>query len=151
MNAEELEKLHNLRKRGIITEEEFNSQKNSLLNKKRQSIFLWLALLLGGLGIHNFYVGQTIRGIFKLILFILSLAFPILDLLYIGIFIWIIIEMCITDKTAAGVSLIPASTACKIAIGIIMGIYIFFVLILIMVVVGIAGLAGLAGYMAALQ
>ena len=68
MNAEELEKLHNLRKRGIITEEEFNSQKNSLLNKKRQSIFLWLALLLGGLGIHNFYVGQTIRGIFKLIL-----------------------------------------------------------------------------------
>ena len=30
MNAEELEKLHNLRKKGIITEEEFNSQKNNL-------------------------------------------------------------------------------------------------------------------------
>ena len=61
MNAEELEKLHNLRKKGIITEEEFNSQKNNLLNKKKQSTFLWLALFLGVFGIHNFYVGQTIR------------------------------------------------------------------------------------------
>ena len=144
MNAEELEKLHNLRKKGIITEEEFNSQKNNLLNKKKQSTFLWLALFLGVFGIHNFYVGQTIRGVVKLFLWalsvILSVAFPLLALfLSMGVWLWVVIEMCITDKTASGVSLIPASTACKVTIGIIMGI-----LIILTLIGFIAGLAALA-------
>ena len=130
MNAEELEKLHNLRKKGIITEEEFNSQKNKLLNNKKQSTFLWLALFLSAFGIHNFYVGQTIRGIVKIILWalsvILSVAFPMLLFLSgipaLFLWLWVVIEMFITDKTASGVNLIPASTACKVAVGIIIGI-----------------------------
>ena len=147
MNAEELEKLHNLRKKGIITEEEFNSQKNNLLNKKKQSTFLWLALFLGVFGIHNFYVGQTIRGVVKIILWalsvILSVAFLMLPFLSgipaLFLWLWVVIEMCITDKTASGVSLIPASTACKVTIGIIMGI-----LIILTLIGFIAGLAALA-------
>ncbi len=147
MNVEELEKLNDLRKRGIITEAEFNNQKNKLLNKKKQSTFLWLAFL-GSLGIHNFYVGQTIRGIVKIILWVLYLAlgtvFPILaQILSIGIFIWIIVEMCITKKTASGVNLIPASTACKVTIGVIIGICIILTLI--------GFIASLAGYTTALQ
>ena len=135
MNAEELEKLHNLRKKGIITEEEFNSQKNNLLNKKKQSTFLWLALFLGGLGIHNFYVGQTIRGVVKLLLAVLNMAFPLLAM---GVWLWVVIEMCITKKTASGDSLIPASDACEVTIGIIMGI-----LIILTLIGFIAGLAAL--------
>ncbi len=131
MNAEELEKLHNLRKKGIITEEEFNSQKNNLLNKKKQSTFLWLALLLGGVGIHNFYVGQTISGVVKLLLAVLYLAFPLLDpFLFMCLWFWIIIEMCITDKTASGVNLIPASTACKVMAGCFTGVYIVVMLMI---------------------
>ena len=115
MNAEELEKLHSLKKKGIITEEEFNSQKNSLLNKKKESTFLLLALLLGEWGIHNFYVGQTIRVIIKPLLVVLSFVFSVLaPFLCIGMWIWVIVEMCITKKTASGVSLIPASRAFKI-------------------------------------
>ncbi len=131
MNAEELEKLHNLRKKGIITEEEFNSQKNKLLNNKKQSTFLWLALFLGGLGIHNFYVGQTIRGVVKLLLAVLSVMFSMLPPFLSGIpalflWLWVVIEMCITDKTTSGISLIPASTACKVVVGIIIGISFIF-------------------------
>ena len=140
MNVEELEKLHNLRKKGIITEEEFNSQKNNLLNKKKQSTFLWLALFLGGLGIHNFYVGQTIRGVVKLLLAVLNMAFPLLAM---GVWLWVVIEMCITKKTASGVSLIPASDACEVTIGVIIGICIILTLI--------GFIAGLAGYTTALQ
>ena len=122
MNAEELEKLHSLKKKGIITEEEFNSQKNSLLNKKKESTFLWLALLLGGLGIHNFYIGQTIRGSIKLLLWALYLAFPIFPvrfLLY-ALCFWVGLEMD-TKKTAAGDNLIPASTTFKVTIYVILG------------------------------
>ena len=147
MNAEELEKLHNLRKKGIITEEEFNSQKNKLLSKKEQTIFLGLALFLGYLGIHNFYVGQTISGIFKLILFALSsvlysalldsasleLALPIVSFLFMGVWLWVVIEMCITDKTASGVNLIPAHISCKTAVGSIVGIYFILISVIYMI------------------
>ena len=142
MNAEELEKLHNLRKKGIITEEEFNSQKNKLLSNKKQSTFLWLALFLGGWGIHNFYVGQTIRGVVKLLLAVLNLMFSMLPpflsvipalFLSMCLWLWVVIEMCITDKTASGVNLIPAHISCKTAVGSIVGIYFILISVIYMI------------------
>ena len=171
MNVEKLKKQNDLRKRRIITKEEFNNQKNKFLNKKKKSTFLLLAFFLGFLGIHNFYVGQTISGIFKLILFALSLvlylfalslvlysaslelALSIVSFLFMGVWLWVVIEMCITKETASGVSLIPASTTCKVTIGIMMDGYIFlFILMMIMIYVAyVTSFSDFPYYMDALQ
>ena len=81
-NIEELEKLADLKKKGIISKEEFEEQKERLLkgnvssarntseeptSPKSRAIYAVLAFFFGWLGIHNFYLGRAIQGIFQLL------------------------------------------------------------------------------------
>ena len=74
-----LEQLYNLKEKGIISQEEFEKQKEAILNasssaakRKNQIAYCVLALFLGQLGIHNFYVGRWKRGLTQLLLTLLS-------------------------------------------------------------------------------
>lgn len=143
MNIEKLEKLNELKEKGIITQDEFNKQKQDLLsdnkseNKpKKQSVFLWLAVFLGLLGIHNFYIGEKLKGFIKLsvCLFgaVISTAIDegvlgtfLNEIVFrLPIYIWIIIEIFNTNKTSSGIDLIPTTKTFRNTLG---GIYCGFV------------------------
>ena len=71
--ADEIKKLNDLLRDRVITLEEFDSQKEKLLDSstKTNSIY-WLALFLltffvGVLGVHRFYVGKIGTGVLMLI------------------------------------------------------------------------------------
>ena len=71
--ADEIKKLNDLLRDRVITQEEFYSQKEKLLDSstKTNSIY-WLALFLltffvGVLGVHRFYVGKIGTGVLMLI------------------------------------------------------------------------------------
>jgi len=62
--ADEIKKLNDLLKDGLLTQEEFDSQKEKLLNSNSQSqnqwiVVLLLAFFLGIIGAHRFYVGKN--------------------------------------------------------------------------------------------
>lgn len=133
MDVKKLEKLNELREKGVITQDEFNEEilfDNNLGNKqKKQSVFLWLAFFLGFIGIHNFYVGQKRNGIIKLLVYLLYScidAEKVWEASLCGItfglpvYIWIIIEMFNTNKTSSGADLIPTT---KIFRNTLAGIY----------------------------
>lgn len=143
MNIQELEKLNELKEKGILTQDEFNKQKQELLSdnnsapkQKKQSVFLWLAMFLGLLGVHNFYIGDKVGGFCKLGVCLLGaiissaideglLGVFLNEILFrLPIYIWIIIEMFNTDKTASGAELIPTTKTFKNTLS---GIYCGFV------------------------
>lgn len=68
---------------------------------KSRVAYMLLGLFLGGLGIHNFYAGYTGKAVAQLLitLFTFWLVFPI-----IGIWIWVIIELCTVKKDSRGVT-----------------------------------------------
>lgn len=66
---------------------------------KSRVAYILLAFFLGGLGIHNFYAGYTGKGVAQLLL-TLFLWWTILVPL--GVWIWIIVEMCTVDRDAYG-------------------------------------------------
>jgi TM2 domain-containing membrane protein YozV len=62
--ADEIKKLNDLLKDGLLTQEEYDSQKNKLLKSDFQSqnqwiVVLLLAFFLGIIGAHRFYVGKN--------------------------------------------------------------------------------------------
>jgi TM2 domain-containing membrane protein YozV len=66
---------------------------------KSRLAYILLALFLGGLGIHNFYAGYSGKGVAQLLLTLLlfwTIVVPI------GVWIWIIVEMCTVDHDALG-------------------------------------------------
>jgi len=68
------------------------------MQKSRLSYIL-LGLFLGGLGIHNFYAGYSGKGVAQLLLTLLlfwTIVVPI------GVWIWIIVEICTVDTDAFG-------------------------------------------------
>ena len=71
--ADEIKKLNDLLKDRVITQEEFNSQKEKLLNSSTTtSTTDWLNLFLltffvGVLGVHRFYVGKIGTGFLMLL------------------------------------------------------------------------------------
>ena len=70
--------------------------------------YILLALFLGGLGVHNFYAGFVGRGIAQILTnFVLALisviTFGFGTFLYFGLFIWIIIEICMVTKDSKGI------------------------------------------------
>ncbi len=108
-NITDLEKLADLKKKGVITDAEFEEQKkvllqNNLVNTadtpKNRVVYILLALFLGSFGIHNFYAGYIGRGLAQLLitLFLFWLIVPLL-----AVWIWVIVEMIVIDKDAKGV------------------------------------------------
>ena len=74
--ADEIKKLNELLRDRVISQEEFDAQKDKLLKKSSQSesdsqwvVTLLLAFLLGVIGAHRFYVGKTGTGILMLFTF----------------------------------------------------------------------------------
>ena len=71
--ADEIKKLNDLLRDRVITLEEFDSQKEKLLNSSTKTNSIdWLALFLltffvGVLGVHRFYVGKIGTGVLMLI------------------------------------------------------------------------------------
>ena len=71
--ADEIKKLNDLLRDRVITQEEFDSQKEKLLDSSTKTNSIdWLALFLltffvGVLGIHRFYVGKMGTGVLMLI------------------------------------------------------------------------------------
>ena len=65
---------------------------------KQRLIFILLGVFLGVFGIHNFYIGNTGRGIAQLLITILSLSFlsPI-------VWIWAIIEIVTVTNDSKGI------------------------------------------------
>lgn len=108
-NITDLEKLADLKKKGVITDAEFEEQKKALLQNnlvnaadtpKNRVVYILLALFLGSFGIHNFYAGYIGRGLAQLLitLFLFWLIVPLL-----AVWIWVIVEMIVIDKDAKGV------------------------------------------------
>ena len=71
--ADEIKKLNDLLRDKVITQEEFDSQKEKLLDSSTKTSSIdWLALFLltffvGVLGVHRFYVGKIGTGVLMLI------------------------------------------------------------------------------------
>ena len=71
--ADEIKKLNDLLRDRVITQEEFDSQKERLLDSSTKTNSIdWLALFLltffvGILGVHRFYVGKIGTGVLMLI------------------------------------------------------------------------------------
>ena len=65
---------------------------------KSRTAYVVLGILLGGMGIHNFYAGYSGRAIAQLLLSILSCG-------YLGLFVWIwaVIEACTVKQDSSGV------------------------------------------------
>lgn len=92
--ALEIQRLASLRDNGVITDIEFQREKNRLLNyeqektineeqilrsyiqmSKKRTKASFIALFFGFLGFHKFYLGKTWQGIIYLILFFTGLSF----------------------------------------------------------------------------
>jgi len=67
-------------------------------NAKNRSTFILLGALLGFLGFHNFYAGYTKKGVWQLLLTILTLGFA-------GImtWVWAVIDVCTVDRDSQGI------------------------------------------------
>lgn len=70
--ADEIKKLNDLLKDGLLTQEEYDSQKERLLKPNSQSqnqwiVVLLLAFFLGFIGAHRFYVGKNGTGILMIL------------------------------------------------------------------------------------
>lgn len=73
-------------------------QQNMLkVSSKSRTVYILLALFLGGLGIHNFYVGRFVEGILQLLLTVLTMGIG-----YIGAELWAFINIFTVTTDAKG-------------------------------------------------
>ena len=110
-DVNDLEKLAELKDKGVISAAEFKQQKEAFLNKglagtpasgeqKSRLVYILLAIFLGGFGVHNFYAGYIGKGVAQLL--ITLLLFWLIIPIFI-VFIWVIVEICTVTKDANGV------------------------------------------------
>lgn len=88
----------------------FASGAPAQMPKCSRVVYILLALFLGGLGIHNFVAGYTVRGVVQLVISVVSalLVFCTFGLSSIGllaVFVWTIVEIVIVDKDVHGVKM----------------------------------------------
>jgi TM2 domain-containing membrane protein YozV len=70
-------------------------------NRKSRAAYVLLALFVGGLGIHNFYSGHIMSGLFKILLsFFGFFTFGVTWLLNLVI---VLIEMCTVTQDSNGI------------------------------------------------
>ncbi len=150
--SHDLEQLDVLRKKGVLTKEEFDKQKKALLDaqigasassgQKQQLIYVLLAFFCGSLGIHNFYAGYKGRGIAQLVLTVLS---PLtLFLSFFCVEIWVIVNIFRINKDASGKDFLPCRGA-QLALGWIK------IVLDVFVIGGVLLIGGIAGYTSAMQ
>lgn len=107
----DIEKLAELKNKGVISEVEFARQKQVLFNKglrraernpgsKNGIIYILLAWFLGVTGIHNFYAGYYWRGGIQLVLSLTSWLFMYITLILVGI--WAFLEILLVGKDGRG-------------------------------------------------
>lgn len=105
----DLETLAKLKEDGVITEEEFQQQKEAILTKNLKSeetssrngiLYIILTSLFGLLGVHNFYAGYIGKGAAQLLMTLFSGLFIFIPLLI--IFIWNICELLFVNYDAQG-------------------------------------------------
>ena len=142
----DLEKLAGLKKKGVITNAEFEEQKKAILSaqiqakqvqlQKSGALYLVLAFLVGIFGIHNFYVGRWVRGLIQLILTLLSPISLLISLF--GVCIWVIVEMIVTKTDVRGMPLTPA----PVLRGVLTAILLILLLLPVLTVFIIGGIAG---------
>lgn len=105
----ELEKLAELKNKKILSQEEFEQQKQALLSEnlkeagqgtaKSRLAYLLLAWFVGIFGIHNFYVGRNGVGLAQLLITLLTGIF-VIPLIIVGI--WVLIEMVTVTQDGNG-------------------------------------------------
>ncbi len=69
-------------------------------SRKSRIAYIVMAIILGSLGIHNFYAGYTKRAVFQVLLTLLT-GWTVATLVV--LWIWIFIEIIIVNKDAKGV------------------------------------------------
>ncbi len=104
--VEKLEKLNNLKERGLLTKAEFDVQKKAMIGDttsqnppKQQLIYVLLAFFVGNIGIHNFYARRKKSAIAQLLM-----TFPGCFLLVpmIIAWYWVVIEIFVVKKDGSG-------------------------------------------------
>lgn len=107
----DLEKLAELKAKGVISEEDFEAQKRVLFakalrnsgersNPKSGAVYILLAWFLGTIGIHNFYAGFVSRGLVQLFLTLLSPLFLFIPLLVTAL--WAFADLMFKNKDRSG-------------------------------------------------
>lgn len=66
---------------------------------KNRLAYILLGLFLGHLGIHNFYAGRTGTAVTQLLLMLFLFWTVVVP---VGIFVWVIVEICTVKKDARG-------------------------------------------------
>lgn len=144
---DDLEKLAELRKKNLVTEEEFSSLKNEIIAPdktdcapKNGVAYVLLATFLGNFGIHNFYAGYIRRAVTQLMLTLFSWV-----LLFLPVFavqIWALLDMCLINKDVYGNRFVGDKTLIKlIRIAVVALVSVSYLIILTGIVMGIMGQA----------
>ena len=145
VDIEALSKLSELKEKNIISEEEFQKEKEKLMNqpnsidanRKSEVAYVLLAFFLGVFGVHNFYVGRWGRGLAQLLITLLTLFIGSLIT-----YLWAIINIFTirTDKEGRPFEPCPIIRYIFGIIGIAQYVWLAIVLI------GIIGIGSAAGY-----
>ena len=126
----DLEKLAELRDKGIISKKDFEQKKKVILanfinnnstycySPKSRTVFALLAFFLGVFGVHNFYLEKYIKGFFQLLpwlIFINDIEFAVIYVLIVYPF-WLASNIMNTKKDGQGryLDMNEGKTLCEI-------------------------------------
>lgn len=109
----DIDKLQEMRDKGLISQQDFVEQEKALFNKamrgaendrlaKNGIIYIVLAWFLGVTGLHNFYAGYVGRGVAQLLMTLLSWLLMFIPLLIVAV--WVFFELLLVNKGANGLT-----------------------------------------------